>query len=154
MGLAPWHACWGADDAANAAPLPLLRGALADGSLQVDWSVLEALPDANRWESAMDDGGGDADDGEGRVECGDAERARRGLYTRLAASAQASLEGAVMPWLASLRERTGESNLCLVGGVALNSVLNGRISREVRIFSTTSTTHGNGRISRAKNAAG
>ena len=154
MGLAPWHACWGADDAANAAPLSLLRGALADGSLQVDWSVLEALPDANRWESAMDDGGGDAGDGEGRVECGDAERARRGLYTRLAASAQASLEGAVMPWLASLRERTGESNLCLVGGVALNSVLNGRISREVRIFSTTSTTHGNGRISRAKNASG
>ena len=149
MGLAPWHARWGADDAANAAPLPLLRGALADGSLQVDWSVLEALPDANRWESAMDDGGG-----EGRLECGDAERARRGLYTRLAASAQASLEGAVMPWLASLRERTGESNLCLVGGVALNSVLNGRISREVRIFSTTSATHGNGRISRAKNASG
>ena len=149
MGLAPWHACWGADDAANAAPLPLLRGALADGSLQVDWSVLEALPDANRWESAMDDGGG-----EGRLECGDAERARRGLYTRLAASAQASLEGAVMPWLASLRERTGESNLCLVGGVALNSVLNGRISREVRTFSITSTTHGNGRISRAKNASG
>ena len=146
MGLAPWHARWGADDAANAAPLPLLRGALADGSLQVDWSVLEALPDANRWESAMDDGGG-----EGRLECGDAERARRGLYTRLAASAQASLEGAVMPWLASLRERTGESNLCLVGGVALNSVLNGRISREVRLFSTTSTTHSNGRISRARN---
>ena len=151
MGLAPWHACWGADDAADAAPLPLLRGALADGSLQVDWSVLEALPDANRWESAMDDGVGDADDGEGRAECGDAERARRGLYTRLAASAQASLEGAVMPWLASLRERTGESNLCLVGGVALNSVLNGRISREVSLFSTTSTTHSNGRISRARN---
>ncbi|MEE2629196.1 MAG: carbamoyltransferase N-terminal domain-containing protein [Candidatus Latescibacterota bacterium] len=30
----------------------------------------------------------------------------------------------------SLRERTGETNLCLVGGVIQNSVLNGRIARE------------------------
>ena len=32
--------------------------------------------------------------------------------------------------LKELREQTGETNLCLTGGVALNSLANGRIMRE------------------------
>ena len=48
----------------------------------------------------------------------------------VAASVQKVLEETVLHMLIDLHERTGEKRLCLAGGVALNSVMNGRILRE------------------------
>ncbi|CAN0415570.1 unnamed protein product, partial [Scytosiphon promiscuus] len=59
------------------------------------------------------------------------------FYAALAARAQEGLEEAALEFVSGLRERTGEKNVCLCGGVALNSVLNGKIAREAgfeRVF--------------------
>lgn len=48
----------------------------------------------------------------------------------IAASAQRVLENVVLHLLRALHRRTGEENLCLAGGVAFNSVMNGRIIKE------------------------
>lgn len=48
----------------------------------------------------------------------------------LAASAQKVVEDIVLRLVQTLREKTGEKNLCLAGGVAYNSVMNGRLVRE------------------------
>ncbi|MGH4020735.1 MAG: carbamoyltransferase family protein [Pseudonocardiaceae bacterium] len=45
----------------------------------------------------------------------------------LAASVQVVTEEAVLALAANVKERTGESNLCLAGGVALNCVANGKV---------------------------
>lgn len=51
-------------------------------------------------------------------------------YATIAASVQSNLESSAMNLVTSLRMKSSESNLILSGGVALNSVLNGKISRE------------------------
>ena len=48
----------------------------------------------------------------------------------LARSVQDVLEDAVLSLVRHLHEKTGEKNLCMAGGVALNCVANGRILRE------------------------
>jgi carbamoyltransferase len=48
----------------------------------------------------------------------------------IAASAQVVLEDVVLKLLQHLHSETGEKNLCLAGGVAFNSVMNGRIMQE------------------------
>jgi carbamoyltransferase len=48
----------------------------------------------------------------------------------LAASIQAVIEEAVLRLTRSLAEETGEENLCLAGGVALNCVANGKVLRD------------------------
>lgn len=48
----------------------------------------------------------------------------------IAASAQLVVEDTVLELLRSLHQRTGAKNLCLAGGVAFNSVMNGRIIKE------------------------
>ena len=48
----------------------------------------------------------------------------------IAASAQRVLEDVVLHLLRSLHRRTNQENLCLAGGVAFNSVMNGRIIEE------------------------
>ena len=48
----------------------------------------------------------------------------------IAASAQKVLEDTALHLLQGLHERTGEENLCMAGGVAFNSVMNGRIMTE------------------------
>ena len=112
MGLAPWA------DALGAPPAPpLIRGAPDDG-LRVDWAALDALPCTNSWATlpAL----------QSTTDATDGHR----FFASLAAAAQGGLEEATLPFLRRLRRRTGARNLCLVGGVALNSVLNGRIARE------------------------
>ncbi len=47
----------------------------------------------------------------------------------VAAALQEALERAVLHKLAHLREATGERSLCMAGGVALNSTMNGAIAR-------------------------
>ena len=51
-------------------------------------------------------------------------------HQNIAASAQRVLEDVVLHLLKGLHEQTGEENLCLAGGVAFNSVMNGRIMQE------------------------
>ena len=51
------------------------------------------------------------------------------FYADLAASAQNSVEEAGVHYVKRLNQETGEKNLCLTGGVALNSCLNGLIRR-------------------------
>jgi len=49
----------------------------------------------------------------------------------LAALVQDDLESTVMSFVKHFKGETKQENLCLAGGVALNSVLNGRLSREL-----------------------
>jgi carbamoyltransferase len=51
-------------------------------------------------------------------------------HQNIAASAQKVLEDVVLYLLEGLHKQTGEENLCLAGGVAFNSVMNGRIINE------------------------
>lgn len=51
-------------------------------------------------------------------------------HQNVAASAQKVLEDIVLHLLEGLHRETGEENLCLAGGVAFNSVMNGRIINE------------------------
>ncbi len=51
-------------------------------------------------------------------------------HQNIAASAQRVLEEVVLHLVHGLYKQTREENLCLAGGVALNSVMNGRIVRE------------------------
>lgn len=56
-------------------------------------------------------------------------RAPAQVYYDIAASVQKRLEDVLFHQLEYLHERTGLANLCMAGGVALNSVANGKISR-------------------------
>lgn len=56
-------------------------------------------------------------------------------YRDLAASAQRQLEEVILHLARKVLALTGESRLCLAGGVALNAVANGRIARETGIES-------------------
>jgi carbamoyltransferase len=51
-------------------------------------------------------------------------------HQNIAASAQRVLEDVTLHLLEGLHKQTGEENLCLAGGVAFNSVMNGRIINE------------------------
>jgi len=54
-------------------------------------------------------------------------------YADLAASIQAVTEEVMLRMVRALSRRTGTTRLCMAGGVALNSVANGRILRETPI---------------------
>ena len=49
----------------------------------------------------------------------------------LAESVQRDLEKVSFDFIKWLKEYTNEDNLCLAGGVALNSVMNGKVRREL-----------------------
>lgn len=51
-------------------------------------------------------------------------------HCNIAASAQRVLEETALRLAYGLHEKTGEDNLCMAGGVAFNSVMNGRIMQE------------------------
>lgn len=108
MGLAPWRDRWAADQA-----LPrLMQGPLEE--LQVNWPPLLAAERTNQWSAAQSEG----------------DEALRAEYTGLAAQVQSDLEEVLLEFLTRLRKQSGARNLCLAGGVALNSTANGRIARE------------------------
>ncbi len=54
-------------------------------------------------------------------------------YADIAASIQAVTEDIILGMARAAHERTGSTRLCMAGGVALNSVANGRILRETPI---------------------
>jgi carbamoyltransferase len=57
-------------------------------------------------------------------------RQQNQYYADVAASIQRMTEEAMLAMVRHLHARTGSENLCMAGGVALNSVANGRIVRE------------------------
>jgi carbamoyltransferase len=57
-------------------------------------------------------------------------RERNQYYADVAASIQRVTEETILKMVRHLHETTGAENLCMAGGVALNSVANGRIIRE------------------------
>ena len=102
MGMAPWAPVWNPGGRGDW----LLRGPLE--RLEVNWPRLRSAPFPNQW----------------------TEEARRPAYAQLSHDVQRDLEEVALGFLRGLRERSGARNLCLAGGVALNSTLNGRICRE------------------------
>ncbi len=65
------------------------------------------------------------------VDSGIGERSRR--YADVAASVQAATEDVISHVVSGAIERTGISQVCLAGGVALNSVANGRLMQDLGI---------------------
>ena len=62
--------------------------------------------------------------------CPDERHVEEGNYKDLAASGQKLTEDLILRMAAWCRKETGEEHLCLAGGVALNSVANGRLRDE------------------------
>ena len=78
-----------------------------DGLFEIDWELFENMGQPNQFS----------------IE-------KFGKYANIAKSIQSNLENCALCMISAIRDHTGMSNIALVGGVALNSVLNGRISRE------------------------
>lgn len=111
MGLAPWAGQY--PRAGKFQPplsTALLHGDLFDGSATVDFGALAALPLANEWDESSTE--------------------TMSFYAHLADRVQTDVQVATLRFLHQLREKTGARNLCLVGGVALNSTINGMVVRE------------------------
>ena len=151
MGLAPWkdHS-W--DNASKVPPTiddPILSGSLyEDDGLRIDRSAMVGQPLFNRIDPDMFDSEGNMirtkrydfdDDDYIPPQSREGEQvATKQTPTNVALDAislasrvQSDLEAVAMDFVRHFKEETGESNLCLAGGVALNSVLNGRLSREL-----------------------
>ena len=83
-------------------------GSLISGdSFQINWKEIEPLQHPNQWSDK-----------------------NFGYYANLANSVQNDLETVAVDLCSNLKAATGCSNIALVGGVALNSVMNGRIKRD------------------------
>ena len=120
---------------------------------QVDRSLLVGMPLISRMDSDMFDDEGnlvrkrryDFDDGDDSSDANDDcvhsdsyDAEEKVLPTRVALDAisvadrlQVDLEDVVMDFVKEYQSKTGETNLCIAGGVGLNSVLNGRLCREL-----------------------
>lgn len=77
-------------------------------SFKVNWGIIEKLGPPNRYSEE-----------------------KFGLYANIARSMQLNLEACAISLVSSLQKSTAKENIVLTGGVALNSVLNGRIAREM-----------------------
>jgi carbamoyltransferase len=154
MGLAPWmQHSWNALQ-----PLEgkrrIMWGTLyaedEDSKFQFDRSVISGMPLISRMDSDLFDAEGniipkrryDFDDNtennsrKSGNQGGGQEESR--LPTNVALEAitlahrvQIDLEEVLIDFVKHFKESTGEQNLCIAGGVGLNSVLNGRLSREL-----------------------
>lgn len=153
MGLAPWMGhTWDseggdADEKLSAQVLekPILQGRLykegAD-ALRIDRSYMKRTPLFARNDPDLFD-----DDGnmvrERRYDFDDNDIVSDDNYTKkiptsvaleaisLAHRMQIDLESTIMDFVRYCKDKTGHVNLCVAGGIALNSVLNGRLSREL-----------------------
>lgn len=154
MGLAPWMGHkWDLDDgrdtdeqlSAEVLENPILKGKLfkegAD-ALQIDRSYMKRTPLFARNDPDLFD-----DDGnmvrERRYDFDDNDVVSDDNYTKklptnvaleaisLAHRMQIDLETTILDFVRYCKDKTGHVNLCVAGGIALNSVLNGRLSREL-----------------------
>lgn len=157
MGLAPWSVSLWTDEKGDTLLPPkesrrILWGTLyseeEDKKFQQDKDVIAGMPLIARMDSDLFDEEGqlirnkryDFDDDEGS---GNTEDDEKRLPTKVALDAialanriQVDLEDILMDFVKHFKEKTGQENLCISGGVALNSVLNGRLSRELGFSNT------------------
>jgi len=149
MGLAPWMVHSWQVDGKSMAPKKeensIMRGTLyseVEGQeFQLDRSMMVGEPHIARNDPDLFDQDMNKKrryDFDQSVEAGDDEEDEARLPAKVALDAitlahriQVDLEDIVVDFVKHYKEETGESNLCLAGGVALNSVLNGRLSREL-----------------------
>jgi predicted NodU family carbamoyl transferase len=97
-----------------------------------DDNTMDSEGDVKVYKSSNEDYGSEDDDEEV------AQDTKKLLPTKVALDAitlayriQVDLENIVMDFVKHYKQETGEANLCIAGGVGLNSVLNGRLSREL-----------------------
>lgn len=156
MGLAPWigHA-WTVPSeeseqiTATNLTQPIMKGKLyhenVEDSFQVDRSAMMRTPFFARNDPDLFDNEGKMvrskrydfdgnDSGEGE----ESSEVEKNLPTNAALDAislayriQNDLEDVALDFVKYCKDKTKQDNLCLAGGVALNSVLNGRLSREL-----------------------
>jgi hypothetical protein len=86
--------------------VPCMQGNIYDGTFQINWSTLEQLSHPNTFGSHPE---------------------RFDYFANLANSVQTDLETCSLSFLQSLQQATNAKQLVFTGGVALNSVLNGKI---------------------------
>ena len=138
---------------------PILTGSLYteddDSKLKIDRSLMEGLPFIARTDPDLfdsdgtqkkrydfddqdDNHDGSTDDMSSSNDDGNGNTAEKRIPVSVALDAialahriQIDLEDVVMDFVRHFKQETGESNLCIAGGVGLNSVLNGRLAREL-----------------------
>jgi predicted NodU family carbamoyl transferase len=153
MGLAPWANYQWVDDRTGTSrspqlhTAPIMAGSLFTEDFYIDRSLMEGLPHVARSDPDLYDEDGsqlkryDFDDSDGS-ELGMEEDGMSNSSKRLPAAValdaialahrvQLDLETVIMDFVRVCKASTGASKLCIAGGVALNSVLNGRLSREL-----------------------
>mmetsp|Transcript_29674 Transcript_29674/g.71434 ORF Transcript_29674/g.71434 Transcript_29674/m.71434 type:complete len:886 (-) Transcript_29674:788-3445(-) len=160
MGLAPWMGTSWKDGDLVQCPVEEERRVMF-GSLyseddeqkfQQDKNVIAGMPLISRMDADLFDEDGnlvkkrryDFDDDEGLKKQDDGKEVQeKRLPTKVALDAialahriQIDLEDIVIDFVKHFKEQTGEENLCIAGGVGLNSVLNGRLSRELGFSNT------------------
>ena len=150
MGLAPWMGHeWKTDKAdkigATQPETPILQGNLfTDDGLIIDRTLMEGAPHISRNDPDLFSADGaqrkryDFDDNNGPT---GEEKPR--LPSRVALDAiglahrmQLDLENVAMDFCRHWKEETGETNLVVAGGVGLNSVLNGKLARDLNFERT------------------
>lgn len=151
MGLAPWaYYRWIDDDGKPLVPplsdTPIMSGSLyTEGGFTIDRRSMEGLPLIARADPDLFEPDGtqkrrynfDDTDHTNADTVGDDSTGKRlpsGVALEaiaLAHRVQTDLETVVMDFVRYWKDETGSANLCLAGGVALNSVLNGRLAREL-----------------------
>ena len=159
MGLAPWMVSSWKTDGETLKPdeenRRIMWGTLyseeEDKKFQQDKSVITGMPLISRMDSELFDKEGnliqkrryDFDDDEGQGTSDNDGQQEIRLPTKIALDAiklayriQIDLEDILLDFVRHFKEKTGEENLCIAGGVGLNSVLNGRLSRELGFSNT------------------
>lgn len=156
MGLAPWiNYQWKNEKGRPYGPLwhdrPIMTGSLysedARNQFAIDRTLMQGMPLNNRNDPDLFEQDGsqkkryDFDDNESddfdlKDERGQvlAKRVPSGVALEaisLASRVQTDLENVVMDFVRHFKDKTQAPNLCIAGGVGLNSVLNGRLSREL-----------------------
>ena len=121
MGLAPWSVySWkdGKDGNFESREERIMTGKLyLDGDFKVNRFLINDMPLKGRTSYEFD------------KEDSPSEQGMEAIH--LASTVQQDLEDIAIDFVQWLKKETGENNLCLAGGVALNSVLNGRLVREL-----------------------
>lgn len=160
MGLAPWmHYTWKDFNSNILTPVeldqPIMGGTLYSESeekiFQQDKDLIAGTPLISRMDSDLFDSQGNvipkrrydfddnSDDDDTRQDTRSSNKERESrLPTRVALDAislayriQIDLENVLMDFVRHFQDSHGEENLCIAGGVGLNSVLNGKLSREL-----------------------
>ena len=161
MGLAPWKVySWeNGQLRPNQHETPMFKGKLWEEGFQIDRTILKGMPLIARNDPDLFDPitmvrqrRYDFDDDDEVMvkepsDDEDSQGSRTPKKKRLpvmvaldaisvAARIQQDLEDVTMDFVRHFKEVTGESNLCIAGGVALNSVMNGRLARELEFEKT------------------